>query len=257
MAEINCGSNTPKMVSSVLKWRKAHPEDAEKVYMGLNSSNTLFVELLNVLRRMELEDPQGYERELNNCLSTPLMVCPYFRSRLSPSIHSPTNHEKRDNLTPPNPQTRKTSAGTSTPIAGCRYVSETFRSVRAALVDLGTHADVPIEPSKQTQLLDLCMNIPGVLAAGVPGGMFFCFFLIGQGSLGLFACQQLFLTIIVCFSCGGFVAGGFDAIFCLVVKGAEPAVEAAWAMWTETSVAPLLARESIGVGVQLEDVFPA
>lgn len=30
--------------------------------------------------------------------------------------------------------------------------------------------NVPIEPSEQTQLLDQCMEVPGTIMAGVPGG---------------------------------------------------------------------------------------
>lgn len=45
-----------------------------------------------------------------------------------------------------------------------------FLKVRAHLQEMGTLSDVPIEPKEQTRLLDACMDIEGVVMAGVPGG---------------------------------------------------------------------------------------
>lgn len=35
---------------------------------------------------------------------------------------------------------------------------------------MGETAGVPIEPDEQTELLDACCAIPGVIGGGVPGG---------------------------------------------------------------------------------------
>jgi phosphomevalonate kinase len=35
---------------------------------------------------------------------------------------------------------------------------------------MGDLADVPIEPDEQTELLDKCLTIAGVIGGGVPGG---------------------------------------------------------------------------------------
>ena len=35
---------------------------------------------------------------------------------------------------------------------------------------MSTKSEVPIEPPEQTRLLDACMEVPGVVMAGVPGG---------------------------------------------------------------------------------------
>ncbi|KAK4688307.1 hypothetical protein P7C73_g1794, partial [Tremellales sp. Uapishka_1] len=82
-------------------------------------------------------------------------------------------------------------------------------------------SSVPIEPPEQTRLLDACSAIPGVIGGGVPG------------------------------------AGGFDAIFLLVIDSEENtalgAIEALWQGWTEMSVCPLMARQSDG-GLQIETV---
>jgi phosphomevalonate kinase len=37
---------------------------------------------------------------------------------------------------------------------------------------MGTVSGVAIEPPQQTELLDDCLEVPGVIAGGVPGGIF-------------------------------------------------------------------------------------
>lgn len=78
-------------------------------------------------------------------------------------------------------------------------------------------SDVPIEPPKQTRLLDACCALPGVVGGTVPG------------------------------------AGGYDALVLLVVDSPEvvAGVEGVWSNWTEMSVCPLSAKQSDG-GIQVE-----
>jgi len=64
-------------------------------------------------------------------------------------------------------------------------IREAFLESRSLLKAMGEAANVPIEPDEQTALADATMDLEGVVAAGVPG------------------------------------AGGFDALFCLYVKGKE------------------------------------
>ena len=47
-----------------------------------------------------------------------------------------------------------------------------FSQVRAYLQKMSQLSDVPIEPTEQTKLLDACMNVEGVVLAGVPGGTY-------------------------------------------------------------------------------------
>ncbi|KAG0258790.1 phosphomevalonate kinase [Actinomortierella ambigua] len=95
----------------------------------------------------------------------------------------------------------------------------TFETVRKYLREMSVLADVPIEPEMQTRLLDACLEANGVLMAGVPG------------------------------------AGGFDAIFCIVLSDeSRQAVEKIWAGFKEMSVGPLLCSESIEGGLVLEHV---
>lgn len=51
-----------------------------------------------------------------------------------------------------------------------------FQNIRQLFQNLSQTANIPIEPSSQKRLLDDCLQCPGVLAAGLPGGMHcFCF----------------------------------------------------------------------------------
>ena len=45
-----------------------------------------------------------------------------------------------------------------------------FMAIRGHLRHIGEEAGVPIEPPEQVRLIDATMKVPGVLAAGVPGG---------------------------------------------------------------------------------------
>ncbi|KAF0910589.1 hypothetical protein E2562_003024 [Oryza meyeriana var. granulata] len=89
---------------------------------------------------------------------------------------------------------------------------DTFLEIRIHMREMGIAAGVPIEPESQTQLLDATMNMDGVLLAGVPG------------------------------------AGGFDAVFSVILGDASDAVAKAW---SSAGVLPLLVRED-PCGVSLE-----
>ncbi|KAJ3068165.1 phosphomevalonate kinase, partial [Podochytrium sp. JEL0797] len=103
------------------------------------------------------------------------------------------------------------------------HVFDSFMCVRTLLQKMSILADVPVEPASQTRLLDSLANLNGVLMAGVPG------------------------------------AGGFDAIFVLVIEDPEregvnrAGVESVWSQWTESKVGPLLAGDSV-IGVCVEEV---
>jgi len=118
-----------------------------------------------------------------------------------------------------------------------------FEEARSLLRRMGEGADVPVEPPAQRALCDATAALPGVLACGVPG------------------------------------AGGYDAVFAIVLGGAAAAgrVEALWASWDTTTgavaagagasgggggggsgggggaVVPLLLRVDQGAGVRIED----
>ncbi|KAF9107825.1 phosphomevalonate kinase [Mortierella sp. GBA35] len=92
-----------------------------------------------------------------------------------------------------------------------------FLTVRQYLREMSQLSEVPVEPEEQTRLLDACMTVPGVLMAGVPG------------------------------------AGGFDAIFCIVLSDeSRRGVEGVWSDFKEMSVGPLLCQESVEGGLVVE-----
>ncbi|KAI8357748.1 phosphomevalonate kinase [Mortierella sp. GBAus27b] len=92
-----------------------------------------------------------------------------------------------------------------------------FSTVRHHLREMSRLSEVSIEPEEQTRLLDASLAAPGVLMAGVPG------------------------------------AGGFDAIFCIVLsEESRRHVEAVWSGFTEMSVGPLLCKESVEGGLVVE-----
>ncbi|KAK2645431.1 hypothetical protein Ddye_020626 [Dipteronia dyeriana] len=88
--------------------------------------------------------------------------------------------------------------------------------IRYHMRQMGEAAGVPIEPESQTQLLNATMNMEGVLLAGVPG------------------------------------AGGFDAIFAVVLEDSGSNVTKAW---SSLNVLALLVREDPH-GVSLESCDP-
>ncbi|TXG54226.1 hypothetical protein EZV62_019482 [Acer yangbiense] len=88
--------------------------------------------------------------------------------------------------------------------------------IRYHMHQMGEAAGVPIEPESQTQLLNATMNMEGVLLAGVPG------------------------------------AGGFDAIFAVVLGDSGSNVTKAW---SSLNVLALLVREDPR-GVSLESCDP-
>ncbi|KAG0000475.1 phosphomevalonate kinase [Entomortierella chlamydospora] len=96
-------------------------------------------------------------------------------------------------------------------------INKEFSTVRNYLREMSRLSGVPVEPEEQTRLLDACLAVPGVLMAGVPG------------------------------------AGGFDAIFCIVLSDdSRKSVERVWSNFTEMSVGPLLCKESVEGGLVVE-----
>ncbi|XP_018686106.2 phosphomevalonate kinase, peroxisomal isoform X2 [Musa acuminata AAA Group] len=91
-----------------------------------------------------------------------------------------------------------------------------FLEIRLHMREMGKAAGVPIEPESQTRLLDATMNLDGVLLAGVPG------------------------------------AGGFDAVFAIILGEASDSVGKTW---SSHGVLPLLVKEDPR-GVSLESGDP-
>jgi phosphomevalonate kinase len=64
LADVDAGSNTPSMVGKVLAWKKAQPEESERVWNELSRGNEDLKEVFSKLRQEEEEDKEGYAKKL-------------------------------------------------------------------------------------------------------------------------------------------------------------------------------------------------
>ncbi|KND03269.1 phosphomevalonate kinase [Spizellomyces punctatus DAOM BR117] len=181
LADIDAGSSTYKLVSEVLRWRRTHTDEADALWTKLDLENARIEQCMRDLSRIAEHQKAGYESVLSMC------------AEVKASLWS--NLDVNDDLVDV-----KNIFST---------VYETFQNVRKYLREMSVKAGVPIEPPEQTRLLDACLDVPGVVMAGVPG------------------------------------AGGYDAIFCLVIsETARHEVRQLWSTWTEMAVGPLLTQHS-------------
>ncbi|KAJ2616254.1 phosphomevalonate kinase [Coemansia sp. RSA 1365] len=188
LADVDAGSNTPSMVKSVLRWRDTNPQQADTLWASLDEANNRIRQLWEELGSAHDRDNAAYCSAINWC-----------------SLHPSARWES------------KASASDNSVYACLADLARVTLRMRELQRELGENAGVPIEPPKQTRLLDACMAVPGVCMAAVPG------------------------------------AGGYDAIFCIVLsKAAGDAVERLWSSWAEMSVGPLLAKQASG-GVTILD----
>lgn len=63
LADVDAGSNTPSMVGKVLAWKKANPDEAERVWAELGRSNGKLRDSFAALTARAAEDPSAYEAE--------------------------------------------------------------------------------------------------------------------------------------------------------------------------------------------------
>ncbi|KAG9081477.1 phosphomevalonate kinase, partial [Ceratobasidium sp. 392] len=187
------------MVGNVLKWRKAEPEIAEQLWEGLNRCNSSLGKIIHKLLDKYHADSKEYEDTVN---------------RLAREVGDDwERHSPVDAL----------EVTTAQLFGTTRHLT---KSIRDGMRAVGKSSGVPIEPPEQTQLLDACYALPGVIGGGVPG------------------------------------AGGYDAIWLLVLQPQDVAVasdivsriENLWQGWTGLSVSPLLATESLLRGAFKENV---
>ncbi|KAJ1956311.1 phosphomevalonate kinase, partial [Linderina pennispora] len=180
LADVDAGSNTPSMVRKILQWKKAFPEKSDKLWQSLHDANAQIRVLWDKLADAHRSDPKGYDSAIAWCAERASNEW-----ETAPALESSTAQQLLVDLV------------------------KAIQRVRALQRELGENADVPIEPPKQTRLLDACMQVPGICMAAVPG------------------------------------AGGYDAIYCVALSDdASRRVEELWAQWTEMSVGPLLANQA-------------
>ncbi|GBC09345.1 hypothetical protein RclHR1_08790006 [Rhizophagus clarus] len=190
LADIDAGSHTPSMVGKVLKWRKENADQANTIWDTLASHNTTISNNLRELTKNHEQDEELYLNAIKICESVKASEWALAAER------NPNNNN----------------------IALFSATFNTFQKIRELLREMSELSQVPIEPPKQTKLLDACNEIPGIIMAGVPG------------------------------------AGGYDAIFCIGLGNTfSSQIEKLWDSWEEMSVGPLLSRES-SKGYMIEQI---
>ncbi|KAG8970325.1 phosphomevalonate kinase [Tulasnella sp. 419] len=194
LADVDAGSDTPSLVGKVLAWRKAHAQQARFLWDELASLNDSFAATLLELGSLAINKPETYSAAVSTLRSLP---------------HDQWGASKHNDATGKFIKTHKLS-----------------EEIRSKMREMGNLSGVPIEPSKQTRLLDACVSEPGVIGGGVPG------------------------------------AGGYDAVWLLVfdtptmpegVISPLTRVETVWANWKEMNVSPLSSTESLERGARVED----
>ncbi|KAH9819135.1 hypothetical protein DFH28DRAFT_1122728 [Melampsora americana] len=182
LADVDAGSHTPSMVGKVLKWRKSNIDEANSLWGNISILNERLGELCIKLNEKFNTDKLEY----------------------AATVHQVSEQSKIEEIS------------NSRPISGEDNTKELFLNLRATMQQtrklmrrMGEASDVPIEPPSQTELLDTCDELAGVVGSGVPG------------------------------------AGGYDAIWVLVYSpesasqtGAENVVKL-WSDWSKVSVRAL------------------
>lgn len=129
MGDVCGGSETPKLVSTVLQWRKNQPDHSLQVWTDLNKANMKLVTLLDSLNKLSYSDPVAYAHLLDQAANSK-------------------------------------SSELSGLLGGC---VEAFKSIRKGLKIMTEETGAPIEPESQTKILDACYLLPGVVGGVVPG----------------------------------------------------------------------------------------
>lgn len=129
MGDIKGGSETPKLVSKVLKWRAENPKESDELYSKLEEANSQFILSVVLLRLLHSQDKETYQ---------------YWLEKL----------------------THEAPVAKNNPFYG---ITERFTTIRKYLCELTKVTGAEIEPPEQTKLLDACTTIEGCLGGVVPG----------------------------------------------------------------------------------------
>ncbi|KAH9047887.1 Phosphomevalonate kinase [Lactarius hengduanensis] len=142
LADIHAGSNTPLLVSKVLKWRSENSAAAHSLWTALDQCNTSLGQTLTRLSQL-------YEQDQHSYVETVRWV-----SGLQPVQW----------LANPNMQ-----QGQSTCLEAFYEAHLLTEQIRGKMREMGKLSGVDIEPEQQTQLLDASVSMAGVIGGGVPG----------------------------------------------------------------------------------------
>ncbi|KAG5643155.1 hypothetical protein DXG03_001485 [Asterophora parasitica] len=196
LADVDAGSDTPSLVGKVLKWRT----ETLTLWTSVDKLNTHLAQVLRELSELHDVDKEVYTDAVK------------YIASLQPIQWGFTNPLE--------------SPESTTIISKFYEAHGVSQSIRAHMRSMGERSGVPIEPREQTQLLDACVSLAGVIGGGVPG------------------------------------AGGYDAIWLLVCDPVDASpdvhphvrVEKVWSEYTALDVSPLSVVESLAGGARVEDL---
>lgn len=134
MGDVRGGSNTPKLVSQVLKWKADQPEEALEVYTELNRANLAFVKVLMSLHTEHRLNPVDYDAAVLHVFSSAPVL----------------------------PRTERM-------VLLFRRITLLMAAIRRWIQAMTAKSGAAIEPPEQTALLDACATLPGCFGGVVPG----------------------------------------------------------------------------------------
>lgn len=143
MGDISGGSNTPKLVSKVLKWKSENPIKGEELFNNLNKSNQNFIESIQHLNLYAKANSVSYSKALLKLSKIDLNTLVLHTdeiSDISKSILDPIGK-----------------------------LIKSFHNIRQYLKQLTIESGADIEPDSQTELLNHCNLIKGCFGGVVPG----------------------------------------------------------------------------------------
>ncbi|KAJ1334877.1 phosphomevalonate kinase [Batrachochytrium salamandrivorans] len=152
LGDVAAGSNTPKLVSMVLAWRKANSDQALALWIKIDGLNS---EILSAFR--ELCDYARSTNESTHCgvsYLEDMAICSEIPAASWKSLLEQNKHKSSDT------------------IHKLVSIHSIHQEIRECLRKMSEMSGAPIEPIEQTRLLDACMKVPGVLMGGVPGGQY-------------------------------------------------------------------------------------
>ncbi|KAF5102630.1 hypothetical protein D0Z00_000340 [Geotrichum galactomycetum] len=132
MGDISGGSETPKMVSTVLQWRKENPERSLEVWTDLNNANMELVSLLDNFTKLYESSPELYNAMVEKAKGA-----------------SGAELSNSDGL--------------------LKELANSFTNIRKGLKTMTLESGAPIEPDSQTAILDESTKLTGVIGGVVPG----------------------------------------------------------------------------------------
>ena len=141
------------MVSKLLAWRKENERECEDQWKYLDSRNMELVALFSKLQDFYERNEKHYLESLHLFSQRSMKQWESFVADDFGSLHLNLNEVNQSFIR----------------LALSVYTC--FQAIRRSMKAMGNSAGISIEPDAQTALLDECLTVPGVLMAGVPGGI--------------------------------------------------------------------------------------